>query len=144
MRFIIGSDHGGLGLKLELRRVLDEREVEYQDIGCHDTTSVDYPDYAHQVAAAVAEGVYPRGLLVCGTGQGMAMAANRHRGVRAALCTDVFTARMARAHNDANVLCLGGRVVGPGLAAAILEAFLETEFDGGRHQGRVQAIEPER
>ena len=143
MRLIIGSDHGGLQLKLELRRLLDERDVEYLDIGCHDATSVDYPDYAHQVAAAVVEGGFDLGVLVCGTGQGMAMAANRHPGVRAALCTDVFSARMARAHNDANVLCLGGRVVGPGLARAVLEAFLDTGFEGGRHVARVSSIELE-
>ena len=143
MRIIIGSDHGGFELKKELERALDEWGVEYEDVGCHDVSSVDYPDFAHLVATAVAEGRFETGLLVCGTGQGMAMAANRHQGVRAALCTDDFTAGMARAHNNANVLCLGGRVIGPGLASSILRTFLDTEFEAGRHERRVTAIERE-
>lgn len=140
-KIIIGSDHGGFELKRELVKVLEDRGLEVEDVGCHDTSSVDYPEYAHRVASAVSHGEAAFGLLVCGTGQGMAMSANRHPGVRAALCTDDFTARMARAHNDANVLCLGGRVVGPGLAASILRAFLDTEFEGGRHGRRVAAVE---
>lgn len=143
MKIIIGSDHGGFGLKKELEGVLDELGVEFEDVGCHDESSVDYPDFAHRVASGVAEGTFERGILVCGTGQGMAMAANRHRRVRAALCSDTFTAEMARAHNDANVLCLGGRVIGGGLAGRILRAFLQTEFEAGRHSRRVDAIERE-
>lgn len=143
MRIIIGSDHGGFGLKKELERVLESMGVELEDVGCYDESSVDYPDYAHRVASSVAGGEFDRGILICGTGQGMAMAANRHRGVRAALCSDSFTAEMARSHNDANVLCLGGRVIGPGLAGRILRAFIETEFEAGRHSRRVDAIEQE-
>jgi ribose 5-phosphate isomerase B len=143
MKMIIGSDHGGFELKRALVKNLEAWGVELEDLGCHDTNSVDYPDFAHQVASAVIEGRATFGLLICGTGQGMAMSANRHPGVRAALCTDTFTAQMARAHNDANLLCLGGRVVGPGLAESILRAFIDTPFEGGRHQRRVDAIELE-
>ena len=107
----------------------------------HDTASTDYPDYAHRVADAVAAG-RGLGLLVCGTGVGMSMAANRHAGVRAALCADTFSARMTRLHNDANVLCLGARVVGGGLAQDIVDAFFGAEFEGGRHARRVSKIEP--
>jgi len=144
MKIIIGSDHGGFELKEELKRALDDWGVEHHDVGCHDTSSVDYPDIAHQVATAVAEGRFERGVLVCGTGIGMSIAANRHRGVRAALCSDCYTAEMTRAHNDANLLCLGGRVVGPGLAVKILRTFLDGAFDGGRHARRVDKLDPER
>ncbi len=137
---IIGSDHAGLELKRELAAVASELGYELRDVGTHTSDSTDYPDYAHQVASAVAagEGI---GLLVCGTGIGMSMAANRHPGVRAALCGDVFSAGMARQHNDANVLCIGARVVGPGLAAEILKAFLGASFEGGRHERRVNKID---
>jgi ribose 5-phosphate isomerase B len=137
---IVGSDHAGLELKRELAGVAAQLGYEVVDVGTHSTGSTDYPDYAHEVANAVrrGEGV---GLLVCGTGIGMSMAANRHRGVRAAVCGDVFSALMARQHNDANVLCIGGRVVGPGLATEILKAFLSASFEGGRHARRVEKIE---
>ena len=137
---IAGSDHAGLSLKKELAGLAAELGYEVRDLGTHTSDSTDYPDYAHQVATAVAagEGV---GLLVCGTGIGMSITANRHSGVRAALCGDVLSASMARQHNDANVLCIGARVVGPGLAAEILKAFLGAEFEGGRHERRVNKIE---
>ncbi|MEM8610175.1 MAG: ribose 5-phosphate isomerase B [Myxococcota bacterium] len=136
---IIGSDHAGFELKHVLAKVATDFGYEIRDVGTHDTQSTDYPDYAHAVAEAVAKGE-GLGLLICGTGIGMSMTANRHDGVRGALCGDIFSARMARQHNDANVLCLGARVVGPGLASEILKAFLESRFEGGRHQRRVDKI----
>jgi ribose 5-phosphate isomerase B len=138
---IAGSDHAGLELKRELSGVAAELDYEVVDIGTHNSESTDYPDYAHQVASAVGRGE-GLGLLVCGTGIGMSMAANRHPGVRAAVCSDVFSASMTRQHNDANVLCIGARVVGTGLAAEILKAFLSATFEGGRHERRVKKIEP--
>ena len=137
---IVGSDHAGLDLKRELAVIAAELGYEVVDLGTHSTDSTDYPDYAHQVADAVARGD-GLGLLVCGTGIGMSMTANRHPGVRAALCGDVYSASMTRQHNDANVLCVGARVVGPGLAAKILEAFLQASFEGGRHERRVRKID---
>jgi ribose 5-phosphate isomerase B len=137
----VASDHAGLALKEGLKAVLTRLGVTFVDLGTHSEASTDYPDYAHAVASGVASGRYRLGLLVCGSGIGMSMAANRHRGVRAALCTDPYAARMSRQHNDANVLCMGSRIVGAGLAEAILEAFLVGEFEGGRHIGRVAKIE---
>lgn len=139
---ILGSDHAGLELKRELTGVAADMGYEVRDVGTHTSDSTDYPDYGHQVASAVAAGE-GLGLLVCGTGIGMSMTANRHAGVRAALCGDVYSASMARRHNDANVLCVGARVVGPGLAGDILRAFLSADFEGGRHERRVQKIELE-
>ena len=137
---IAGSDHAGLSLKKELVGLAAELGYEVRDLGTHTSDSTDYPDYAHQVAAAVAagEGV---GLLDCGTGIGMSITANRHPGVRAALCGDILSASMSRQHNDANVLCVGARVVGAGLAAEILKAFLGADFEGGRHARRVNKID---
>jgi len=140
MKLAIGSDHAGLVLKRELRRALDERQLVVEDFGTHTDDSVDYPDFAALVAQAVSRGDCALGVLVCGTGIGMSIAANKVRGVRAAVCTTEFEARMARAHNDANVLCLGSRVVGAGLATQIVEAFLDQRFEGGRHERRVQKI----
>lgn len=137
---IVGSDHAGLALKRELSGVAAELGYEVVDLGTHTSESTDYPDYAHQVANAVASGD-GLGLLVCGTGIGMSMAANRHPGVRAAVCGDVFSASMTRQHNDANVLCVGARVVGAGLAGEILRAFLGASFEGGRHERRVNKID---
>jgi ribose 5-phosphate isomerase B len=137
----VASDHAGFGLKENLKDALTRLSVKYVDLGTQSEASTDYPDYAHAVASGVADGRFRLGLLVCGTGIGMSMAANRHRGVRAALCTDPFAARMARQHNDANVLCLGSRIVGAGLAEAVLEAFLAGSFDAGRHIGRVAKID---
>lgn len=137
----VGCDHAGIELKLALSKVLEEEGYVVRDVGTEGTESVDYPDYAHQVAGLVADGAVTLGLLVCGTGIGMSITANRHPGVRAALCGDVFSARQTRLHNDANVLCLGSRVVGAGLAEDILRAFLGARFEGGRHQRRVSKIE---
>lgn len=137
---IVGSDHAGVALKRELCEVARGLGYEIEDVGTHSTESTDYPDYSHQVAMAVLRGE-GLGLLVCGTGVGMSMAANRHPGVRAAVCGDIYSAAMSRRHNDANVLCIGSRVVGPGLAAGILKAFLSSSFDGGRHERRVHKIE---
>jgi ribose 5-phosphate isomerase B len=140
MKVIIASDHAGLELRRELVSVLKDLRAEVEDVGPTTSESVDYPDYARSVARAVAAGGHQFGVLVCGTGIGMSIMANKHRGIRAALCTNEFEARMARAHNDANVLCLGQRVVGAGLARSILEAFLTTPFEGGRHQKRLDKI----
>lgn len=139
-RIVVGSDHGGLELKRQLVESLESWGWEVADLGCHAPDSVDYPDFAAAVAEEVASGAARFGLLVCGTGIGMSIAANRIPGVRAALCHETYSAKMARAHNDANVLCLGGRVVGPELARAVLAAFLEGSFEGGRHEGRLGKI----
>ena len=142
---VIGSDHGGLELKSFLADCLAKRGLAVEDVGCHSSGSCDYPNFAKDVAQKVLdEGPSQTiGILVCGTGLGMSMTANRIPGIRAALCTNEYMARMARAHNDANVLCLGERVMGKGLAEAVLDAFLATEFEGGRHLRRIQAIEPD-
>ncbi len=140
MKVIIASDHAGLELRRELVSALKELRVEVEDVGPTTNASVDYPDFARTVCKAVAAGEYPYGVLVCGTGIGMSITANKYRGIRAALCTSEFEARMTRAHNDANVLCLGQRVVGAGLARSIVEAFVATPFEGGRHQKRLDKI----
>jgi ribose 5-phosphate isomerase B len=140
MRVIIGSDHGGYRLKEEIKQWLQEKGIAFEDVGCDCPDSVDYPDYAQPVAERVAKGEFDRGILVCGTGIGMSIAANKVKGVRCAVVSDTFSARMSREHNDANVLAIGERVVGPGLAREIVEVFLETEFAGGRHQRRVDKI----
>ncbi|MEO0326242.1 MAG: ribose 5-phosphate isomerase B [Myxococcota bacterium] len=144
-RIVAGADHAGLALKDELVAHLAKLGHEVRDLGTHGPESVDYPDFAHAVATAVrdarAAGEPTLGLLVCGTGLGMSYGANRHAGIRAALCSEPWSAAMSRRHNDANVLCLGGRVVGAELAKAILEAFLEASFEGGRHARRVGKIE---
>ena len=139
-KLIVGCDHAGYDLKLELVDVARELGFEVKDLGTNSKDSTDYPDYAHKVAEAVLAGE-GLGLLVCGTGIGMSMAANRHAGIRAALCHDLFSAKMTKAHNNANVLCLGSRVLGPGLATDILKVFLTQDFEGGRHERRVKKIE---
>lgn len=140
MKIAIGSDHGGIHLKSVLKDYLAERQVEVQDLGTYTEASCDYPDIAVKVCETVVAGQVEKGILVCGTGIGMSMAANKVKGIRAALCGDVFSAEMSRAHNDANVLCLGERVTGPGLAVRILEAWLAGEFAGDRHTRRVDKI----
>lgn len=137
----LAADHAGFDMKEHLRTWLLQQGVQVKDLGPADTTSIDYPDQAHRLAVEVVEGRVLLGVLVCGTGLGMSMAANRHEGVRAAVCTDAYAARMSRQHNDANVLCLGSRVIGQGLAEDVLEAFLSAEFEGGRHARRVEKIE---
>jgi ribose 5-phosphate isomerase B len=139
-KLIAGSDHAGLALRGEAVKAAKAAGLEVEDLGPFSGESVDYPDYAKAVAEAVAAGRARVGLLVCGTGIGMSIAANKVKGIRAAHCTTEFEARMARAHNDANVLCLGERVVGLGLGAAIVKAFLETQFEGGRHARRVEKM----
>ncbi len=140
MKIAIASDHAGLELKTELQRVLAEKGHQAQDFGTHSGDSVDYPDFASQVARAVQKGDCDLGVLICGTGVGMSIVANKYRGIRAALCHTEFEARAARGHNDANVLCMGQRVTGPGVAASVMEAFLGGKFEGGRHERRVQKI----
>ena len=140
MRFVAGSDHAGLSLKQLLVAHLRAKGIEVEDLGTHEAASTDYPDWAAPVARAVAAGQADFGLLVCGTGQGMAMAANRVPGVRAAVVADTFSARATRAHNDANVLCIGQRIVGTGVAEDILDAFLATPYEGGRHAARVAKL----
>ncbi len=139
-RVIFGSDHAGLALRAEAIRVAREAGFEVEDLGPAAGESVDYPDFAARVGAAVAEGRARLGVLVCGTGIGMSIAANKVKGVRAAHCTTEYEARMARAHNDANVLCMGERVIGLGLGGAVVAAFLAQSFEGGRHQRRVDKI----
>ena len=139
-RIIFGSDHAGLSLRAEAVRVAREAGFEVEDLGPFSTDSVDYPDFAARVGEAVAAGKARLGVLVCGTGIGVSIAANKVKGIRAAHCTTEYEARMARAHNDANVLCVGERVVGLGLGGAIVKAFLAEPFEGGRHQRRVDKI----
>lgn len=138
---MIGVDHAGFELKALVLEYLSGKGLRWEDAGTFGAESVDYPDFAFKVAQAVSSGRAALGLLVCGTGIGMSMAANRVPGVRAALCNDLFTARMARAHNNANILTMGSRVVGPGLALAIIETFLETPFEKGRHLRRIKKLE---
>jgi ribose 5-phosphate isomerase B len=141
-RVALACDHGGYALKEELKTMLEGDQVAVEDLGTDSTDSVDYPDFAHALCAKILSGDADLGILVCGTGLGMSIAANRHRGIRATLCTDPYMARMAREHNDANVLCLGARVIGPSLAEEIVRSFLRGRFAGDRHQRRVAKIEP--
>ncbi len=141
IRLAMASDHGGFDLKQNLKNTLADQNIEIVDLGVHSTDSVDYPEQAHELAEAILEGKADFGVLVCGTGIGISIAANRHPGIRAALCTDPFMARMSREHNDANVLCLGGRVIGPSLAEDIVRAFLAGRYEGGRHARRLEKIE---
>lgn len=136
----VGCDHAGVALKNEVAKILSARGYEVEDVGTFGNDSVDYPDFASQVSRKVGSGEATFGVLVCGTGLGMSIVANKYRGVRAAVCTTEFEARATRSHNDANVLCLGERVVGVGLGVAIAEAFFDTRFEGGRHLRRVQKI----
>ena len=140
MRVAVGADQGGYELKGPVVEFLIDQGHEVADLGIHRLESVDYPDVAADVARAVAAEEAERGIIICGTGIGVSMAANRVRGIRAALCTDCYMARMAREHNDAQILCLGGRVVGVGLALDIVQVFLAGQFQGGRHARRVAKI----
>lgn len=138
----LGCDHGGYELKQEIEKYLDEKGIEYKDFGCDSTAAVDYPVYAKKVAKSIQSGECEKGILICGTGIGISITANKFKGIRAALCTDCFCAEATRLHNDANVLALGGRVVGPGLAVKIVETFLNTPFSGDeRHARRIAQIE---
>lgn len=140
MRVAIGCDHGGIELKEAVIGTLKGLNLQVEDMGTHDRNSCDYPDFAQQVAEAVVSGECQQGILICGTGIGMSMAANKVPGIRAALCNEVFSAKMARAHNDANILCLGARVVGAGVAQEIVTAYFTGAFEGGRHTRRVEKI----
>ena len=140
----LGCDHGGFELKQEIIQYLEEKEIPYKDFGCDSTKSVDYPIYARKVGRAIQNGECEKGILICGTGIGISIAANKMKGIRAALCTDCFSAEATRQHNDANVLALGGRVVGTGLALKIVDTFLNTEFSQDeRHERRIRLIESE-
>ncbi len=134
---IIGSDHAGFSLKEAIKPFLSEFNYETNDLGPHNEESVDYPDFAQKVSRLVADGEYNRGILICGTGIGMSMVANRYPEVRAALCNDLFSAIMCRRHNDANILVMGGRVIGIELAKEIVRAWITTPFEGGRHSDRL-------
>jgi ribose 5-phosphate isomerase B len=138
----LGCDHGGYELKQEIKKHLDAQGIAYEDFGCDSTEAVDYPVYAKRVAKAILDGKCEKGILICGTGIGISITANKFKGIRAALCTDCFSAEATRLHNDANVLALGGRVVGAGLALKIVDTFLNTPFSGEeRHMRRIAQIE---
>ena len=136
----IGCDHGGIELKNEICAYLKENGVDFKDFGINEKVSVDYPDIAFPVTQSIVNGECEKAILVCGTGIGMSMAANKVKGIRAAVCSDHFSAKYTRLHNNANVLCLGGRVIGPGLAIELVDLFLNTEFEGGRHKTRIDKI----
>jgi ribose 5-phosphate isomerase B len=140
IRIALGADHGGLALKEKTRQFLAGRGYDVEDLGTHSADSVDYPDYARKVAERVAAGHADFGVMICGTGLGTAMTANKVRGVRAAPCSDTLSARFARSHNNANVLTLGGRIIDAAMAEKILDIWLSTPFEGGRHQHRVEKI----
>ncbi len=140
MKIAVGSDHAGFSLKDGVIKHIEQKGYEVCDMGTYTTDSCHYPDIAEKVAKSVSKGECDLGILVCGTGIGMSLAANKVRGIRAAVCSDTFSARYTRLHNDANILCFGERVVGPGLALELVDAFLDTDFEGGRHQIRVDLI----
>ena len=140
MKIVIGCDHGGLEHKNAIAEHLKSRGFEVVDCGIYENKSVDYPDIAVKVCEQITSGNCERGILVCGTGIGMSMAANKCRGIRAALCSDTYSAKFTRLHNDSNVLCMGARVLGTGLALEIVDMFSNTDFEGGRHQLRVDMI----
>ena len=139
-KIVIGSDHAGYSLKIKIVDYLKSKGIEVIDVGTNSADRCDYPVYAHALCEKIQNGEAELGILVCGTGVGMSMAANKHNGIRAACCSDTFSARMTRMHNNANVLCLGGRVVGAGLACDMVDLFVDTEFEGGRHTSRVDMI----
>lgn len=141
MKVAIANDHGGYNLKSEIVKYFEENGIEYTDFGTDSKDSVDYPDFARPVSEKVAQGEFDRGILICGTGIGMSIAANKVKGVRCALVHDTFSAKATREHNDSNMLALGERVIGPGLALDIVDLWLNTEFGGGRHERRVNKIE---
>lgn len=140
MKIVIGSDHAGLSLKKQIINHLEEQGHEVIDVGTNDGSSVDYPDFGLKVAEEVSTGDYDRGIVICGTGIGISIAANKVKGIRCAMVSDTFSAEMCRAHNDANMIGFGERVVGLGLATKIVDVFLKTEFEGGRHERRVNII----
>jgi len=139
-KIAIACDHGGYELKLQIIKHLEERGFEVCDFGCDSTKSVDYPDYALPASLAVAKGECELGILICGTGIGMSLCANKVKGIRAACCSDTFSARMTRMHNNSNILCFGARVVGLGLATDMVDLFLDTPFEGERHNARIEKM----
>ena len=141
MKIAIGCDHGGYLLKQDILIWLEEHDYEFEDFGCYNTESVDYPVYAEKVARAVAAGECDRGIVICTTGIGVSMAANKVGGIRCALCGDSYSAEMTRRHNNANVLAMGAGIIGPNMAKKITETFLTTEFEGGRHAHRVDLLD---
>ena len=141
MKMIIGSDHAGFSMKEQVKAHLRKRSIEVEDVGCHSDESVDYTDFGKKVARKVSDGTFDRGILICGTGLGMSMVANRFPGVRAALANDLFSAIMSRRHNDSNILAMGGRLIGDVLALELVDTWLETPFEGGRHQRRIEQMD---
>ena len=139
-KITVGCDHAAYDMKLEVIRHLEERGYEVLDVGTKSSQSCDFPVFAHAVCKNVQDGVTELGILICGTGIGMSMAANKHHGIRAAVCSDTFSARLTRMHNNANVLCFGARVVGIGLALDLVDNFLDAEFEGGKHQRRIDMV----
>lgn len=140
MKVILSADHAGVTIRKEVSNLLEEMNIEYVDTGCEGSCSVDYPDYALPAAERVASGEFDRGILICGTGIGMSIAANKVKGVRCALTHDVYSAKLTRQHNNTNVLAMGERVIGAGLAREIVQTWLETDFEGGRHANRIGKI----
>ncbi len=140
MKISIGSDHGGYALKQELIAYLQEKGHEVEDFGCHDTSSCDYPDFGEAAARAVASGACERGIVICTTGIGISISANKVKGIRCALCSEPYSAEMTRRHNDANVLAMGAGMIAPMMAKRIVDVFLSTEFEGGRHQRRIDKM----
>ncbi len=143
MKIIIGSDHAGFPMKEKVKVFLQNRGIEVEDVGTHNEESVDYTDFGKKVAREVSGGAFERGVLICGTGIGMSMVANRFQGVRAALANDLFSAVMSRRHNDSNILVMGGRLIGDTLALQLVDTWLETPFEGGRHQRRLEKMDIE-
>ena len=140
MKIALGCDHGGYELKQFIMKTLEKLGYEYEDFGCYSLESCDYPDFGAAAARAVAEGKCDRGIVICTTGIGISIAANKIKGIRACCCSDSFSCEYTRRHNDANALCMGGRVVGAGLACQLVDIFLNTEFEGGRHQRRIDKL----
>ncbi|GHU61737.1 ribose 5-phosphate isomerase B [Clostridia bacterium] len=141
MKLAIGNDHAGVELKKEIMKHLQARGVEVQDFGCQETTSVDYPVYGEKVGRAVAQGGFEGGILICGTGVGISLAANQVKGIRAVVCSEPYTAKMSKLHNNTNVLCFGARVIGVDMAKMITDTWLDTQYEGGRHQKRLDMLE---
>ena len=140
MKIALASDHGGYALKCDIKALLEKLGHQVEDFGCHSTESCDYPDFGEAAARAVAAGTCDRGIVICTTGIGISIAANKVKGIRACCCSDSFSCEYTRRHNDANALCMGGRVVGAGLACQLVDIFLNTEFEGGRHQRRIDKL----
>lgn len=139
-KIAIGGDHAGFSYKEEIKQLLESKSLEVKDFGTHSTDSVDYPDYVHPLASAIEEGVHDLGIVICGSGNGVAITANKHQGIRAALCWNTDLAELARQHNNANVIAIPARFVSVELAKEMVEAFLNTQFEGGRHERRVNKI----